>query len=517
MKFKSFMMALLVLPVTLLAGQELGFRSPYLESPHFRILFRFEVKKDNTQIDKVDLNGGEVTHFIVYQAGKVQNISSPLKKGVYDFVVDYGWKSGKKYAVSVFTMQGEKQKAAKKTIKGVSPGDGGIPGGKEGFYKTFIVEEEVGLERNGEIVYLTITAPEEEFEAENLLILDGDTPIEYQVLVSRMSFPPERVFQTMPITKTVKIALPLDVLPLEKKILLVLNNDQKISREKGFKMTGEGLGKTVTNEKVSLAFHSQSGQINTIEYLKEGIKLWNEAGPIHWNPGCYIPGIAWDHSFNWNPPGFFEERSGPFIYVNSRKGPLPKIRDIYLEVKYTLESDSPYFISETRLRVDNDLGVVALRNDEMVLYKELFDEFIYKNKDGEIVQKELKEIEGAPYGLVHVTSDDLDWVGLLNTEKKFGFFSLRLNYANTSLDVSGNFLHKAGTYFYAPSDDSYVYWVRPLIYTWAEYTTNNFLTFVPKGSSYYEKNAHIILPITPDLTERLDTLLKRLRNPLRVF
>jgi len=287
--------------------------------------------------------------------------------------------------------------------------------------------------------------------------------------------------------------------------------------EQSFILSGEGLGKSIKSARLSLQFHPQSGQINTIEYLREGIKLYNKAGVVHWNPDVFIPGAAWDHSYDWKPPESFEEKQGAFVYINARKGPMPHIQDVFLEVKYTLEKDAPYLISETRMNVEKDLGVIALRNDEMVLYKELFDSLIYRDKKGSIIKLPLKEMAATPYGLVHIAPADLGWVGLLNTKENYGFFSLRVGAANSNLDASGDFLHKAGTYFYAPSDGEYVYWVRPLLYTWADFTTNNQLTFLPRGSSFYEKNAYLLLKLDQNTPAALDNLLKMLRNPLRVF
>ena len=129
----------------------------------------------------------------------------------------------------------------------------------------------------------------------------------------------------------------------------------------------------------------------------------------------------------------------------------------------------------------------------------------------------LQEKEGYPDGFVHVAPDDVSWVGLLNSQQNYGFFSLRIEYANSNLKTSGNWLHKSGTYFYAPSDGKYVYWVRPLLYTWSDHTTRNFLTFVPEGSVFFEKNAYILLPLTEDFPNTLDTLLKKLKNPVRIF
>jgi hypothetical protein len=139
------------------------------------------------------------------------------------------------------------------------------------------------------------------------------------------------------------------------------------------------------------------------------------------------------------------------------------------------------------------------------------------DKDGKVVTLPLREMPGAPFGLVHIAPPDIPWVGLVNTKEGYGFFSLRLEAAASNLGPAGDFHHKAGTYFYAPSDGDYVYWVRPFLYTWGDYTTNSLLTFLPKGSFFYERNAYILLRLNDRMPQELDALLRKLRNPLRVF
>jgi hypothetical protein len=251
--------------------------------------------------------------------------------------------------------------------------------------------------------------------------------------------------------------------------------------------------------------------------VREEIKLHNQIGVVHWNPGVFIPGIAWDHSFNWTAPPSYQELIGPYLYVNTRRGPLETIKEVTLDVKYTLIKDAPYFLSETLLHVNHDLGVVAIRNDEMVLYSELFDSLIYKDADGQIVQMPLTERPEFPDGFVHATADDVPWVGFLNTKQKYGFFSLRIDYLNSNLNCAGDTLNKAGTYFYAPSSGKYAYWVRPLLFTWAEYPTRNLLTHVRAGSFFYEKNAYVGLALEEGYAGRLDRLLLKLKNPVRIY
>ena len=493
------------------------FHAPSFDEPYYRIRFPFEVKTGKVMAQAILLNEEKVGLFLIFKNGKNIASTTPLEKGIYDFALDYAWAGGKNYQITLLYQPENSKKPKKFEIKATSPRAGGIPGGNEGFYRIYKVEEEIGLARKDEISTLTLTAPASEIETAALVIFDGSREIPYQILEKKGSQPPENVSSNHPVTLTYKLAFPIDAAAYEKKMLLILKGKSQTTAAKNFVLTGDGLGKTVKGSKLGLEFHPQSGQINTIESYEAGVKLYNKAGVIHWNPDVFIPGIAWEHSFDWNPPLSFEEKEGEFLYLNLRKGPLARIEGVMLEVKYTLEANAPYFISETLLNFEKDLGVIAVRNDEMVCSKELLDSLMYQDKKQEIVKMPLQEKGGFPFGLVHIAAEDLDWVGLVNTKQGFGFFSLRLNSAVANFEIPGSFLHKPGTYFYAPSDGNYVYWVRPLIYTWADFTTNNLLSFVPKGSFFYEKNAYIVLRLGDDLPQRLDTLLKKLRHPLRVF
>jgi len=493
------------------------FQAPTLNEPYYRISFPFEVKEGKVLIQDLLLNESKVGLFLVFQGGKNIPSSSPLERGQYNIVLDYAWASGKAYKIKLLWTQENSKKQRQLEVRGQSPQEGGIPGAEEGFYRTYRIEEPIGIERRGEICLLTVTAPRSEIETADFVLFEGRREIPYQVLEKKECIPPEKASANHPVTLTCQLAVPMDAGPKEKKVILLLRGQKRVQSEKAFLLTGEGLGKTVKNNHVQLSFHPQSGQINTIDYSAENIHLFNKAGVIHWNPDVFIPGQAWDHSFDWNPPAHFEERTGEYVYINLRRGPFPRIPDVSLEVKYTLEIDAPYFLSETRLTFGADKGVIAVRNDEMVLYKELFDSLLYPTKEGKTVQMPLREKEGLPFGLVHIAPQDAEWVGLLNTKENFGFFSLRVSALNACLEAAGEFLLRPGTYFYAPADGNYVYWVRPLIYTWADYTTNNHLTFVPQGSFFYEKNAYLVLRLGEDVPEKIQDLHRRLRNPLRVF
>jgi hypothetical protein len=498
------------------APQGLVFHAPSFEEPYYWISFRYEVRGENIQVGGVSLNGVPLDSYLVFSQGKKIEPGASLEKGVYEIVLDYAWTGGKSYTAALRFLAGDRQKPSKHEVKGISPREGGIPGGQEGFYRIFTLEEEAGLDRKHETAFLTLTASHADLAGAELTVFDRGAAIPYEIMEKGAFVPDEKAAPTQPAATTWKIILSLDAAAREKRWLLVLKGKNPADPPHDIRLSGEGLGKTVRTPNLAIEFSPKSGQINIIEASEPVVRLHNRAGVIHWNPDVYVQS-TWDHSFDWNPPAAFEDRAGGFIYVNSRKGPLPHLPDVILDVKYTVEAASPYFVSETRLKFEKDRGVIAVRNDEMVLSKELFDSLLYKDKSGAIVKLPLNEKAGAPFGLVHTAPPDLDWVGLINTAQGYGFFSLRIKAADGNLEVPGDFRHKAGTCFYAPSEGNYVYWVRPLIYTWADYFTNNLHSFVPRGSFFYEKNAYGVWRVTDDLPRRLDELVTKLRHPLRLF
>lgn len=495
----------------------LEFFAPSFKAPYFRIRFPFDIKNEKLQVKDLSLNGVAVRSFLVFRHGQPVALNALLEPDVYDIILDYAWSSGKTYVAELRYQPAGKPTARTYQVKGVSPAEGGIPGGQEGFYRIYTIEEEVGLERTGETVILTLTAPADDLRGAEPVIYDGARPVVFEIMETGESGPAEKAAATQPATVSQKIVLRLSAAPREKRWLLVLKGKSPEPPVAGFRLSGEGLGKTVRSAELALEFSPRSGQINAIESTDPPVRLTNKVGVVHWNPDVFVQGLGWDHSFDWNPPPSFAERVGSFIYVNSRQGPLPRIPAALLDVKYTVAAGCRYFISETRLTFEQDLGVIAVRNDEMVLDKELFDTLVYKDKAGALVRRPLKEEDGLPFGLIHTAPPDVDWVGLLSAARGYGFFSLRVGAADGNFEVPGVFPLKAGTCFYAPSDGSYVYWVRPLIYTWADFFTNTLHTFVPKGSFFYEKNAYGIWRATDDLARRLDDELAKLKNPLRVY
>jgi len=500
------------------AAADVSFVAPSWDAPRYEIRLSFEVVKTPLTLKEVLLDGARSEAFRVFRGGKPADIAKPLEKGGYVIVLDHAWSSARRYEFGVVCHGADPAKPEKRAYSAVSPAAGGIPlGAAEGFHRVVKIEETAGLERVDEVVEMVITASRAALPAPELCLFDGAREIAFEVLDFKGSNPAESVAKANPPSVTAKIACPVSLGPKGKKLLLVLKGKSQAAPRGGIGLSGEGLGKTLTTPHLVIGFHPKSGQILTVDAPPAGIKLWNKAGVIHWNPDVFVPGVAWDHSFDWDPPASFEEKPGAFLYLNARKGPMPRIKEVALEVRYAVDAFHPWFVAETRMTVEKAIGAIAVRNDEMVLWKGLFDSFMYRSADGAVVTGPLDELPETPNGLAHIAPPDLAWVGLVNTREKFGFFSLRLAAAASNLGLAGDFALKAGTYIYAPSDGDYVYWVRPLIYTWADHATNNLLSHVPAGSFFYEKNAYVALRLGEATPRELDRLARLLREPLRVF
>ncbi|OHB79842.1 MAG: hypothetical protein A2W31_18630 [Planctomycetes bacterium RBG_16_64_10] len=511
---KKIILAAALVSVTAASwAANLEFVEPDFDNPYYQIVVPFDVSAANTLIKSVQVNGRAWPQVYIVRDKKHVEDGKPLEPGRYAVHIDYAWKGGQHYAVTLVHAE------STSGVEGQAPDGRGIAAGEEGHYRVLRLQEPVGLARERDIHCFTFAVPKDVFADGAFLLLSGSTPIEYQVLDAQECVPPEQVAADHPVTVTYKIAFPID-LPAHGKAMLVLVQGQKAAAGSpafNCQVSGQGAGKTVAGDRVTVEFHPQSGQIHAISYPREGIKLVNPIGVMHWNPDIYIPGITWDHSFDWKAPPNYQELIGPHLYVNSRRGPLETIKQVTLDVKYTLTKEAPYVLSETLLQVNQDLGVVALRNDEMLVDRALFDSLIYKDAQGQIVQMPLQERPEFPDGSVHATADNVPWVGMLNTKQKYGFFSLRIDCLNSNLAGPGDSLNKAGTYFYAPSSGNYAYWVRPLVYTWAEYSTRKLLTHVRAGSLFYEKNAYVALPLEDGYAGQLDRLLLKLKNPVRIY
>ncbi len=243
----------------------------------------------------------------------------------------------------------------------------------------------------------------------------------------------------------------------------------------------------IENSEMKVTFHS-SGQMSSVT-LKNNpdMPVAPNTNVLHWNPGVYIPTVHWAHAFDWDPPETFEIETGPLFIEIKRSGVFPKIPDVHLSVTYRLFSRRAFVESSTMLNTLEDIGVVALRNDELV-----FDELFFTRAAWEDsgTQKDILLDDYEPvnrHGDIIRLSDTAPWISLYNPETGIGAATIRAMLSAIGPDGGPAVLFDNATYL---SNGHLQYWFRPQVYFHVGWDRKQLIT-VPKGSRYAERNLYL--------------------------
>ena len=445
MKRSALAILVVVLPAAAFAA-DVRFTAPTWEAPRYEIRLPLEVAATPLTLREVLLDGAAFGPFRVFRAGKLVDISKPLEKGAYEIVLDHAWSSGKRYSFSVVTHGPDPAKLDKRALAALSPVAGGVPSGsRRGILSRRQGRGDRRHRPHGRGRRARHHGREGRPPRPELRLFDGaeGAPLRGPG-VQRIGSCRERG-QDESALGDGQDRLPAERGPEGAEAPPRPQGEVRGRAPGGIGLTGENLGKTLTTPHLVLAFHPKSGQILTIDAPDAGIKLCNKAGVIHWNPDVFVPGVAWDHSFDWNPPAIVRGEGGRLRLLNARSGPMPRVKDVIARGPLSRRRrPSLVHLRDDDGRRRRTSASIAVRNDEMVLYKELFDSFMYRDPNGEVVTGPLAEMPETPFGLAHIAPPDLAWVGLVNTREKFGFFSLRLAAAASNLGLGGDFPSRPG-------------------------------------------------------------------------
>lgn len=292
------------------------------------------------------------------------------------------------------------------------------------------------------------------------------------------------------------------------------NNAEAPSYEPGLTVSGTNPSWTVENGRMTVQFHGKksgadeysnhdSGQIAAVT-LKDnpGAPLAPQTGVMHWNPGVYVPSRGWMHSFQWDPPKESVIEEGPLFVEIRRSGIFPGIPEIELSVTYRIFADRTFIESGTVMEVKDDIGVVALRNNQLVFDSGTFSHVAWKDK-GTTVYKKMSGYQPVnSHGDILRLSDDLDFIAFLDPAKNIGAASVNLAYTNTGPSGRPPVLFDNATYV-TNGGHSLQYFFRPLVYFHIGWDRKQLIT-VPKGSIYSERNLYCFF--SPDIREPLRDL-----------
>lgn len=258
-------------------------------------------------------------------------------------------------------------------------------------------------------------------------------------------------------------------------------------------VSGQAPELVIENARMTVTLHS-SGQLSSIKLFGSEHLIDSPRGVIHWNPGVFIPTRYWTHSWDWDPPELVEVESGPVFVALRRSGSLPGFPEIRLSITYRFFTDRPIVESSSRIEFNEDLGVVSLRNDQLVFNSNLFSNFSWQKNDGEIVAKSFDD-----YKPINEHGDFLrirphtGFVAFFDEAKGIGAATVRLNSMNDGPDAGPPVLFDHATYI--TKNQNLKYWFRSLVYFNANWTREKLIT-IPRGSIYSERNLYLFF--TPE-------------------
>ncbi|GLR17359.1 hypothetical protein [Portibacter lacus] len=365
-----------------------------------------------------------------------------------------------------------------------------------------MVSETAGLDRSLEYVNSTISLGRALAEDERLIAIDTEGGTE--ILVDDVHL--EEIENRFEYT----IVFPIAIAANQSKTFTIKiqeNNNPASSAQQ--MLSKDDLA--VENEFYKATFSSEDdqrgGQVNGI-VLKNFKNQLLKRGHIsmHWAPN--FSKSSSESYFNFEdlrPDANHEIVGEQYSVIKERSGNTDSVPEIQISGRYEFYDKLPYFLFESTILVQKEVELNLLRNDEMTM-DSLFTHIAYVKEDGTIEHLNLYSEEVDVLEENHVT-DDAPWLAFYHLDKGYGFGSIRLVYDNTNTKGEPSPTHHPYTKITKSSNNGR-YWNRVL--------SDTIQTF-PAGSQYYEKNAYLVFPVSPDSPEKvIKDYAALLNNPLTV-
>lgn len=158
--------------------------------------------------------------------------------------------------------------------------------------------------------------------------------------------------------------------------------------ETDLKVTGEGFALRIENKYYAVNLHDVSGSIFDVA-VKQGVNQvfahgLETNGSVNWNPDIYAPPVPWNHISDWAPPEEYAVEVGPVFCMVKRWGAMPMYDDVLCSATYAFYAGYKPILIETTMELTRPRDVLALRNGEIVVNKELATDVAWKNIDGTV-------------------------------------------------------------------------------------------------------------------------------------
>jgi hypothetical protein len=287
------------------------------------------------------------------------------------------------------------------------------------------------------------------------------------------------------------------------------------------KVSGKGPAWTIENSKMVVQLHGKkagvaeatnhdSGQLSSVTLKsKPDSPFKTTENVLHWNPGVFVPARGWIHSFAWDPPEVCEIETGPLFTEIRRSGAFPGIPEVHLSVTYRIFAKRTYVESGTVVDVREQVGVVAIRDDQLIFSPGTFTHIGWDD-GGRVVTHPLNDYKPVnKHGDILRLAATVPFFTFFNPGKGVGAATIRESFSPVGPNGAPPTLFDNATYV---ANGDLQYWFRPLIYFHVGWDRKQLIT-VPKGNLYSERNLYLFYePKGNEPVTEVVNLSKAVRN-----
>lgn len=413
-----------------------GVWAPEFRELHIRIPLQLDPSEDEDVFRPtgVLLNGSRPLYAIWYFDATPFDfivIRDASRTSVEVFVPVF-WKPGEIHEITLAYRYGGQ--AGTVHVEATAPESGGAwtrarPDG----HLAFLVREEVGLDRVGELVEFDVVIeasrfPDPETTVRATVYADAE-----HVEIPCQVYGVERVRGERLVH--FRVALLLSIPAGEEKVICLWSVEDDLAAPIAGRLirTENDDAVTISNREYDIRLSAQSGQMATW-YDRRHDALLEYDDPrgideprrvINRTPDVYRAGKPWSHVFSWKP-GDYEQQlvKGPVLIETFRRGPMPHLDDEFsASVRYRFVAGSPEVRITSVLSVDRDTRVLAVRNGGLCLTPTLFTHASWPLGNGTITTLSLDKALGNDTGSPAAARMPVDtpWVALWHQDSGYGF------------------------------------------------------------------------------------------------
>lgn len=493
--------------------------------PYYGALMRVTGLERESSIERIEVNGVWTRDYAVDNDGKRSgSFRLDAQAESTALYVRTDWVAGSAYEITVSFNSGANESVERVTCVHTASGDGGYWDKSFKYYGAVVVTNDTREPRVNEPIHQVMSVyddrvadPEREVRVVHVDEAGEHTEIPSQVYeISRWKGFADKHCQP---TCNFDVAFLASVPAYQQGVYLVFYGNeaaQKPVYKTDLNVTGEGFNLRIENKFYAVNLHDISGTIYDVK-VKQGVNQTFEHGletngSVNWNPDLYAPPVPWNHISDWNPPENYAVEIGPVFCMVKRWGVMPMYEDALCSVTYVFYAGCKPIIIETTIELTKPRDVIALRNGEIVLNRELVREVAWKNIDGSVETSYIDDMPRHPIVAKYLPRNT-PWIAMYNREKRAAIGVVYVK--DVSIRKDGG-LARDDSFFYF-NKGPWIYFARPILYTFV--SNNPQRVMRAHGSTIsYERLAWVPYALNNQDMERafepMEEANEQLRSPL---